>query len=423
MSLYYHNQNIFKNNLSNGIIQLDYVKYSDTPLENLDFSKIHTYSLNLSSIYDKETIFKVMNLMNNEINLNFMIGNNKIMVKILDESIQLWIHKNLKIQKIHAWGIELEDLKPLSDYILHKNCVLTFLNIGSNKIENFTPLMEALTIYNKLEELYLNQNLMNDLKISPICVYLQNTTTLKFLSLQQCYMNFKEHKLLFNALAENTSITSLDVVYIDLKDLRYLNNFIQKNKTIKKLLLSSNPIEKGWNDFFESLKINTSLEELSLSKTKMNIHIANQLFTALVEQKSIKILNLEKNLFGNSDHDIIFDFDKFISHKIIEKIHFGHYEYSLSYTFLNFIVDNILNTSNKINCLVLKTRNLYCDFSIKMNKINELYKKNINTHEKKEFILNLKNQKYNKLILYEIFEYLSEPYQPFKIDFSTCLDS
>lgn len=391
-------------NLKSGILDLNYLGnyYEENYfLEKYNFLHIHTFSLNLCKHVSKSLIMGILQKLSPENKLKFEIGNNNFLSSYLNEFFRLCFIQKLQIENLHAWGLEFneEALIELSNYIQTDFCSLKKLNIGDTKIQNFSFLMESLTIYGKLNELNLNFNILNDLKIAPIGNYLINTNTLTYVSFQQCYMTIIEQRILFDSLSKNNSIIELDIVSINLENISLMKNFIENNKTIKKIILSFNNIKKGWKTFVDSLKKNNTIEELILENMNINIQIVNLLFTSLLEQNSITSLNLNKNPFGVStfQEEMILDLGKVLERKILKNLYLKPNEYSFSFQFQRFLIDTILYNNHSLELVKIISKNQYSYFFD-----NTFIAKLV--HDKKKYIFEKSN--FSELVLNEIFDYI-----------------
>ena len=121
---------------------------------------------------------------------------------------------------------------------------------------------------------------------------------------QYYFMHVNERLLsiLFLALRVNTSLTSVSLYAISIRDegANSLSQALRVNTSLTTLNLSKNSIgDEGANSLSQALRVNTSLTSLDLRYNSIRVEGANSLSQALRVNTSLTTLNLSSNSIGD----------------------------------------------------------------------------------------------------------------------------
>jgi hypothetical protein len=154
---------------------------------------------------------------------------------------------------------------------LKVNATLTVLDLWMCDLENITELVNALRVNRSLSKLDLGGNKFGD----------------------------AGGKALAGALKVNTTLTELGLQNCDLRDITDLANTLKVNRSLSKLRLGRNQIgDAGVKALAGALTANTALNELNL--WDCGFKNITELADVLKSNRSLSILSLEQNKFGNA---------------------------------------------------------------------------------------------------------------------------
>ena len=160
--------------------------------------------------------------------------------------------------------------------LLETNTALTFINLSNNEITSvgintFFTNMARRENNNSLTGIDLSWNSIGSEEIQALSINLQKNTTLKSLNLYSTQIKEKESLVLFESLKMNSTLTCLNLGYnpIGKQGLFSLSEILKTNGTgLTSLNLSRIDIQiEELYLLTESLEINKTLTELSLSNT------------------------------------------------------------------------------------------------------------------------------------------------------------
>ena len=283
--------------------------------------------------------------------------------------------KNTTLEKINLQAVEFdEEEQKIIAEILKKNRTLKkiFLNQISEKsvLESLKTnttlkkialklseievslLCEALIENKSLESLNLSNGDFREKDLIEICKNLENNKSLK--SLNFCENKIKDNKnfsIICDSLKKNTTITSLNLSWMNLKELnaKYISELLYQNTTLKKLNLNGNKLaDEGTKIVCQSLFKNFSLHTLLLSYNYIRKEGLKEICCLLNQNFSLKFLDLNSNQNIFLDPEINFHFfDSIKNNKCIQFI-------DLSSTNLDIDVINLIGDLIRFNSPSLK---------------------------------------------------------------------
>ena len=265
------------------------------------------------------------NPINQELTLNL---NN-----IVDKDLKIICNKlkdnnlitSLKFNGFYNVDITVNQIKILCE-LLENNSYITKLNMCDNHIgdEELKTLSEALKVNKSINILWLDSNLFEKEGIIALSEALKVNTTLTDLSLWG--NKFNTGLITLNeALAKNKSIIKLDLSYLTsfnnilktyininysdeinfkLKWIQSLSDALKVNSTIEELSLNSNNIHD--DEFIilsEALKVNNTLTELNLIENDIGKGIKT--LCKYLNNSNINTLDLSMNCIGLKDLNLL----------------------------------------------------------------------------------------------------------------------
>jgi Ran GTPase-activating protein (RanGAP) involved in mRNA processing and transport len=196
--------------------------------------------------------------------------------------------------------IDCQGIKEISN-ALRINKTIKKINLFNNRIreDGIKEISDVLKINNTITDIGLGFNFINKEAMNYLGEALIENNSIKRIELSNLYRGDEGFEGFFEALKINTSITSLNLSnnFIGKKNMDFLSNIIKNNHSIQTLELSSVNLDNNYEgielgEFFEALKINTSITYLNLS----NNFIANEklriLCDGIMNNKTILYLNL-----------------------------------------------------------------------------------------------------------------------------------
>jgi len=223
--------------------------------------------------------------------------------------------------------------KIIENVISQKITGLIIKNNQFNKIIHFQKLIETFTQQDSLIQFIFsnNQTLTGfDQGWKIIINLFSNTNKLKIINLSMSYVYDKYLEEIFSALKKK-KITNLDLSsnFITISGVKVISRWLSKNKTLKYLNLEQNTMNEfkreGSDFIMEALRLHPrisylnlsymiltgfgekmatmvketkSLKNLKIRNTRMNLDDHKNLFSALLENESIEIIDIGENPTG-----------------------------------------------------------------------------------------------------------------------------
>lgn len=263
-----------------------------------EHNKTITYlSLMDIGLYDNELFENIITNNTSLTNLDMNVIN-PLHVNVTEQICKILKYNTTLTQlDISRNGINLENLTEA----LQINTSIINLSIGATY--NISCLDTILSKNNTIVELYLDYiQINNSFEMEKLAEIIKDNDTLHILSLQSIEMDDFDknmYKYLLNSLAQNTSITYLNLSdnLICMDELSYL---LTNNKTINTLYLcqilsfDEDESENIINNLIEPLKVNTTITKLNLSLNKL-YKVTEDLAEMLKINSTITDLDLYNN--------------------------------------------------------------------------------------------------------------------------------
>ena len=184
---------------------------------------------------------------------------------------------------------------------------LTLLKIKVHKsfIINF---FESLNKNSSLRSLSLEDSGLDSESVPLITELLQSNTNLSELNLSWNYLK-DSCKEIFVSLKYNTHLTSIDLSKngITLDNAAFISEMLLQNKKLTNLNISRNPIEEGMLKIFDSLKTNNTLKTFLCNLTMRDYYEKKEISQMLRENCSLTRINCCENWIGIQDAKKIFE--------------------------------------------------------------------------------------------------------------------
>jgi hypothetical protein len=182
-----------------------------------------------------------------------------------------------------------------------------FNTYGSNQI------VKLLNYETKITELNLYNIILNNVDIQRICQSLKNNNNLKILTIHNNNIinNYEHHIYIIEALKVNTSLIEINISgWHNNENTEGYASVLILNKTLKKIrFIDSKITNKGITYIAKALKINNTLENLSIDSSNYSYKALNKLVNVLIEDnESIIYLDLSVSKYYNYHYNRLHEF-------------------------------------------------------------------------------------------------------------------
>lgn len=343
-----HRLNLSQNNLHNCAAILTDIISNNMLLDGLDLSQC---SLNKE---DVDILFSTISRVHRNLKQLNLARNNLEEGGVIE--IANYLKQNLGLRELYLSGNNLEfaDAEALGE-ALEKNETLEMLNISANKLGSIARIAKALKRNRKLTTANFSNN---DLKIDDLIALIQNSTLTSIdwshnifkvadpnspsgfvmvdiarlaealarnqtlISLNLLHTNLgrtKNRRLFFDALAQNTCLTEIDLSYNHLYDegIIELAYSLRKNRSLTSIKLVDNCRRDendhmiGWDEgavhLFNVLETNSTVTNLDLSLNSLGIKSAEALAKALRINKTLTTIKFSNNSILDAGAKIVAD--------------------------------------------------------------------------------------------------------------------
>ncbi|KAJ6228205.1 ankyrin repeat family protein [Anaeramoeba flamelloides] len=290
-STYFHSIDLTNINSSNLLSLLSKVIKENTTISSLTMSNLEHFENFPKLIQGLESNPKIpltkLDVSNNPLGDKMSY---KLILNIcnLDSGIE---EINITIEK---WLVtsSLDNKNPLKD-----------INLGGGSlvINSIIKIFEE-KFSEKLQKLDISGSKINTKNGSMLSSFIKKSSELKYLNLSNCKINKSTLQSLLKAIETNKSIKDFILILnnnnLGSNGANLIGNHLKNDNKIQSIILDENNFKsKGVLLIFESLMKNTTVRHLSLSrnikKGDNNDDLINLLDKFLIENKTIKVLNLE----------------------------------------------------------------------------------------------------------------------------------
>eukprot|EP01080_Neovahlkampfia_damariscottae_P011769 gene11769-5107_t len=228
-------------------------------------------------------------------------------VKITEEiSFKTYFEKKEKDAKIL---IPVKNMKK-EEFIYFENFLkqtnkLKSITLSQGDEEGYKQIFEILKKIDKISSLSISRFLCPESSLF-LTGYLNETKTLKNLSIRYDG-DIEVLENLSNSLKINQTVEDLNLGYnyIQYKGCNIIGRIIKENRSIKKLNLVGNDINDGLFLIVDSLEMNETLSELSLSQNKILEDYFSEIGRLLKKNQFLKVLDLSNNTARTSGSRVI----------------------------------------------------------------------------------------------------------------------
>ncbi|GAM28584.1 hypothetical protein SAMD00019534_117600 [Acytostelium subglobosum LB1] len=186
---------------------------------------------------------------------------------------------------------------------------LQCLDLSSNNLGQFTETFDALSDNSSLTSLNVMRARLKLQAKKNLCQAISNHRSLRLLNLSKyCfYEDLVEPMCTIESVLSNQTLTDIDLSfnYIDAKNTKLIADWLSRNQSVTRLSLDRNPVGEGFSHLLEAMTANNTLTYLSLSHCHLQSHAPPLFFLMLSTNQTLRRMNLRGNqLSDEAGHEI-----------------------------------------------------------------------------------------------------------------------